>query len=155
MTYSQINPTKVGGFLLLMGLIVLGGCSEKQKPFIKLVSDNPNPNLDIVTNVENGSIRFFVVNPTYEDFEGAVILDYDLDCFNFLEEDIFKTRVYTKSNYAYIVDFTIKPNYYQDCIQNKLDVAVRLRDNKGRLIDQQIVDITFTEQEVTGNSSPE
>lgn len=27
MTYSQINPTKVRGFLLLMGLILLVGCS--------------------------------------------------------------------------------------------------------------------------------
>ena len=28
MTYSQINPTKVGGFLLLTALIFLAGCND-------------------------------------------------------------------------------------------------------------------------------
>ena len=124
---------------------MLVGCFSESinEPFIKLVSNNPNPNLDIITNQENGSIRFWVVNPTYEDLEGIVIFDYDLDCFHFLEDDIFKIKVSSKSQYAYIVDFQIKPDYHKDCIQTALDVAVRLRDSTGELIDQQIVDITF------------
>ena len=34
MTYSQINPTKVGGFLLLTTLILVAGCSNVPSPCI-------------------------------------------------------------------------------------------------------------------------
>ena len=44
MTYSQINPTKVRGFLLLIGMVLLVGCNtqdySKPSPIYKQICSN-------------------------------------------------------------------------------------------------------------------